>query len=397
MREDFFVQDKSIPNNGLIRLTNIKFEENPAILKMAEEARVAIEILNYELKKKPSLEVFLDTLYMQEARQSSSIENIETTNDELFKAVLGVFDSEETRAVHAYTDAIKYGSSLLTQKEMFNREDIDQMQALLGISETGVRKNSPKIETSLTRIVNKATGEIVYTPPHGEGVIKNLLDDMLEFVYSDDIYTIHPLIKIALAHQQFEKIHPYKDGNGRTGRIINILLMVQKNYLCAPILYASNFINTHKSEYYQFLQDCDDGDYVPFVEFTLTSFLKSAQKTLSLVNAISAKVDGYSTTEYINEERGFKGHTELIKGIIKIMFTKVYFTRKDLEIVICVDKASGKPKIEMPNKNTITAYLENFKNAGLIEEEVMVGKKGNPKIFKNVELIRIIEEENNND
>lgn len=384
--------DITKPNNTLKKLTELEFTEDRQLLRLAEEASISLSILNYELNRIPNKEIFLDTLYLQEAKQSNSIESYVTTNDEIYKAQANLEETREAKWVLQYRDAIREGDRLLKEKTMINAEDVINLHELIGASEPVIRKNSSRLESSLTRIRNNKTGEIIYTPPHGEKLIRSLLDDTLEYVYNDDMYLNHPLVKIALAHCQFEKIHPFKDGNGRIGRIINILFLAQKEYLCVPILYNSDYINKNKEDYYRFLRECgENGDYTAIIEFMLVSFRKAAEKTLRIINSINKKVKQYTSK---SELETFKGQMELLEIIVGEVFRRVYFRHEDLKEISYFDKEEQKIAIRYVNKDTVSSYIKMLKERGLIEEEIIKGKKGNPKIFRNIELLRLLEEEN---
>ena len=384
--------DITKPNNTLKKLTELEFTEDRQLLRLAEEASISLSILNYELNRIPNKEIFLDTLYLQEAKQSNSIESYVTTNDEIYKAQANLEETREAKWVLQYRDATREGDRLLKEKTMINAEDVINLHELIGASEPGIRKNSSRLQSSLTRIRNNKTGEIIYTPPHGEKLIRSLLDDTLEYVYNDDMYLNHPLVKIALAHCQFEKIHPFKDGNGRIGRIVNILFLAQKDYLCVPILYNSDYINKNKEDYYRFLKECgENGDYTAIIEFMLVSFKKAADKTLRIINSINKKVKQYTSK---SELETFKGQMELLEIIVGEVFRRVYFRHEDLKEISYFDKEEQKIAIRYVNKDTVSSYIKMLKERGLIEEEIIKGKKGNPKIFRNIELLRLLEEEN---
>lgn len=382
--------DITKPNNSLKKLTELEFVEDHQLLRLAEEASISLAILNYELKKIPNKEVFLDTLYLQEAKHSNLIESYITTDDEIYKTQANLEETREAKWVLQYRDAIREGDRLLREKTMINAEDVINLHELIGVSESGIRKNSPKLESSLTRIRNNKTGEIIYTPPHGKKLIEDLLSDTLEYVYNDNMYLNHPLIKIALAHYQFEKIHPFKDGNGRIGRILNLLLLSQKKYICVPILYNSDYINKNKKDYYRFLKECQE-DYNEIIQFMLVSFKKAADKTLRIINSINKKVKQYTTKE---ELETFKGQLELLEIIVGEIFKKVYIKHKDLMEIEFYNENQKKWEIRHINKDTVSSYTKMLKERGLIEEEIIKGKKGNPKIYKNIELLNLLKEEN---
>ena len=243
--------DPQVPYNDLPVVSNIYFELTPEINNLREEARVAIELLNYALRVLPDSHILLDTLALQEAKVSSHIENIRTTNDDLLRAVAFRDFTSETQAISDYKDALLEGFRLLKEKGQFGIEDLEAINEPVNTQGRGVRSNLSNFNT-LTRI--KREDEIIYTPPHGKDLLMFQLADMLDYIYDDEQYNEHPLIKIALAHCQFENIHPFNDGNGRTGRILNILFLCQKGYLSEPILYASSYIIKNKNEYYEILR-----------------------------------------------------------------------------------------------------------------------------------------------
>ena len=236
--------DPREPYNDLPPVSSIYLELTPELDHLREEARVSIELLNYALKSLPNSEILLDTLALQEAKVSSNIENIRTTNDDLLRAVAFKDFNAETRAISNYKDALLEGFRLLGEKGQFGIEDLEAINAPVNTQGRGVRSNLSNFNT-LTRIkrTNDNEDEIIYTPPHGKALLTEQLLDMLNYIYDDEQYDEHPLIKIALAHCQFENIHPFNDGNGRTGRILNILFLCQKGYLSEPILYASSYIS----------------------------------------------------------------------------------------------------------------------------------------------------------
>ena len=193
--------DPQIPYDDLPMLSSITLELTPKLIKLCEDARVAIELLNYALQYFSNSESLLDTLALQEARTSSNIENIRTTNDDLLRAVaFNDFDTE-TQAISDYKDALLTGFELLSLKGQFGIEDLEAINAPVNTQGRGVRSNLSNFNT-LTRI-KKANGiedEIIYTPPHGKERLMLQLADMLDYIYDDEQYNEHPLIKIALAH-----------------------------------------------------------------------------------------------------------------------------------------------------------------------------------------------------
>ena len=228
--------DPLVPYNELPHITTLYVDTTSGLARLAEDTRVAIEILRYAVKTLPDPNILLDTLALQEAKASSNVENIVTTNDDLYRGVVFEDFTAEAKEVSCYKDALFAGYGRMMEKGLISMSDIDYINRPVNKKQKGIRANLPGFD--LTRIANqKPNGEqeIIYTPPHGKDLLQELLIDMLDYIYDDDSYTIHPLIKIALAHYQFESIHPFRDGNGRTGRILNVLFLCQKGYLDAPI------------------------------------------------------------------------------------------------------------------------------------------------------------------
>lgn len=364
------------PYNELKAITEINIEETKTLLKLTEDTRVAIELLNYEINSLPSPTILLDTLALQEAKVSSHIENIVTTNDDLYQGI--VFDNLTAAAkeVANYKEALFIGFNKLKEKGLLSISDIEAVNEPVNKRQRGIRVNLPEFESSYTRIANVKNGEteILYTPPHGKELLNKLLVDMLEFIYDDDMYPVHPIIKVALAHYQFESIHPFYDGNGRTGRILNILFLCHKGYLSYPVLYASSYILKNKNDYYKLLQECrQDDNYTPIIEYMLTSFNLTAQKTLQVVNQITALINKYSDEEFLDT---IKGQKKVLRQVVELIFKKVYVRIDDL--------------VELGlHRQTASAYLKQFVEKGLLQEE----RIHRDKIFKNIELLRLFEGE----
>lgn len=236
--------DPQNPYKDLPQITTLFIDTSSGLAKLAEDTRVAIEILKYAVKTLPDPNILLDTLALQEARASSTVENIVTTNDDLYRGVVFEDFTAEAKEVSMYKEALFEGYNRMLKKGVIAMSDIEAINRPVNKKQPGIRTNLPNFG-DLTRIANvNSSGEteVIYTPPHGKELLQELLIDMLDFIYDDDAYDLHPLIKIALAHYQFESIHPFRDGNGRTGRILNILFLCQKGYLDAPVLYASSYI-----------------------------------------------------------------------------------------------------------------------------------------------------------
>lgn len=382
--------DPREPYNDLPLVSSIYLELTPELNNLREEARVSIELLNYALKSLPNSEILLDTLALQEAKVSSNIENIRTTNDDLLRAVAFKDFNAETKAISDYKDALLAGFELLGEKGQFGIEDFEAINAPVNTQGRGVRSNLPNFNT-LTRIKksNGSEEEIIYTPPHGKELLMLQLADMLEYIYDDEQYDEHPLIKIALAHCQFENIHPFNDGNGRTGRILNILFLCQKGYLSQPILYASSYIIKNKNEYYEILRTSKEKeDYTEAVAYFLRSFKETADRTRYIIEQIVKLTTEYTMTKENDPEPpkigtrhyftdGMNGNRKALCDCIRLIMKKPFVRNCDL-----VDAGYA-------NRQTAAVYLDQLADKGVLHKE----KVGKENIYKNVKLLEMFDED----
>ncbi len=362
------------PYNDLPLITTLEVEVSKDLAKLAENTRVEIELLNYAAKNLPDPNILLDTLALQEARASSNIENIVTTNDDLYRGVVFEDYTAEAKEVSRYKDALFTGYHRMLDKGLISTSDIEAINRPVNQKQPGIRTNLVNFD-DLTRIANRKSNggiEIIYTPPHNADLLQKLLIDMLDFVYDDDTYDLHPLIKIALAHYQFESIHPFRDGNGRTGRILNVLFLCHKGYLDAPILYASSYIIQNKNLYYDLLRTTKEtGRYELIIEFMLRSFKETAEKTLKIVESIRALLTQYTDERYLST---LKGQLEPLKNTVDVIFKKVYVRVADL-VNLGI------------HRQTAAVYLDQFVDQGLL----LKNKVGRDNIYKNVKLLDLFD------
>lgn len=366
--------DPQTPYNDLPPITTLDVDSAAGLSRLAEDTRVAIEILNYAVKTLPDPNILLDTLALQEARASSNIENIVTTNDDLYRGVVFEDFTAEAKEVSRYKDALFAGYTRMLDKGLIGLSDIEAINEPVNQKQPGIRTNLSNFN-DLTRIANRKPNgetEVIYTPPHGAELLQRLLIDMLEFVYDDDTYDLHPLIKIALAHYQFESIHPFRDGNGRTGRILNILFLCQKGYLDSPILYASSYIIQHKNRYYDLLRETRaSGTYEAFTEFMLRSFKETAEKTLHIVEGIHSLLRQYSDKEYLST---LKGQMEPLQETVNVIFKKAYVRIADITALGI-------------HRQTAAVYLDQFVDQGLLSKD----RIGRDNIYKNIKLLKLFD------
>ncbi|MCP4179957.1 MAG: Fic family protein, partial [bacterium] len=236
-----------IPNNELPYLPPKKDYETKSILKQAIKSNKELARLKGYCSLLPNSSILLSSIILKEATASSEIENIITTQDKLYIALLSKNMSidSQTKEVLNYRSAVWTGFSEIKKNNILTVNTIIKIQAELEKNEAGIRI------VPGTNLMNDITGEIIYTPPNDEKIINNLLKDLEKYINIDD--DADPLIRMAIIHYQFESIHPFYDGNGRTGRIINVLYLVLKELLDNPILYLSSYIIKNKRDYYKLL------------------------------------------------------------------------------------------------------------------------------------------------
>ena len=363
-----------VPNNELPLLTATPAVETAALRRLAEETRVAIELLNYQVGRLPSPNLLLDLLPYQEAKGSSRIENIVTTNDALYRALAFGEETESAKEVVNYKKALFAGLDILRDRGVLSVGDVEAIHRTLGANAPGLRSNLPEFENSLTRLARVKNGvrEVIYTPPHGKPLLQRLLLDLLEYVYDDDRYPMHPLIKIALAHRQFERIHPFLDGNGRTGRILNILFLCQKGYLAHPVLYASGEILRRREEYYTaFTAPEAEHGAERFAAFMLEIFSDTARRTLEIVNRIGELSVYHSGDNFLDQLKGRKSE---LRKVMEIVFGKAYVRIADLTEL---------------HRETASRHLKQLVDKGVLREE----KSGRDKVFLNEVLLGIFKGE----
>ncbi len=219
--------------------------ETPAVLRMAARAHRALAELKGAAATIPNESILIDTLALQEAKDSSAIEDIITTEDDLFQgdAVSGQFPSAAAKEVHHYAAALKIGLGRVRKQKFLRLADVLEIQAALEQNRAGLRKLPGTV------LKNQQTGTVVYEPPQDPEEINRLMANFLEHFHRDDPGDADPLVRMAMLHYQFESIHPFYDGNGRTGRILNLLHLVLHGMLDLPVLYLSRYIVRHKSDY----------------------------------------------------------------------------------------------------------------------------------------------------
>ena len=267
-------------NRKLNNLALIQPIETQKVLKKAISANRALANLNGVARIIPNSAILINSLVLQEAKDSSAIENIITTHDELYRANLDIESvTNEAKEVQNYKEALLRGFALVKDTKLLLKKHIVEIQAVLEQNDAGVRKQAG------TNLKNSLTGEVIYTPPQDYETIQELLKNLENYINEPN--DIDPLVNMAIIHHQFESIHPFYDGNGRTGRIINILYLVLEDLLEVPILYLSRYIIKHKSDYYKLLNEVSFNDGLNnWILFMLKGVEEIAKETIETIKNI---------------------------------------------------------------------------------------------------------------
>lgn len=300
--------------------------ETLKVLKILPEAHRALAELKGVAQSIPRQDILINTLATQEAKDSSEIENIVTTHDEVYKASIEVenISSSQAKEVQNYVSAMKKGYELVKQYNCLSLNHIKQIQEILEKNTAGFRK------VSGTNLKNQRTGEVVYTPPQNFKDIQDLMANLERYINEDEKLNVDHLIKLAVFHFQFESIYPFYDGNGRTGRILNILYLIQYNLLDTPILYLSRYIVQHKSDYYRLLQEVrDKNNWEDYIVFMVTAITQTSKETLDMVRNIKDAMASFKIVLRSN----YKFYSQdLLNHFFKQHYTKIEFLEKELGV-----------------------------------------------------------------
>ena len=351
-------------NNKIDMLPIEKDIETKRILKQLSRTSRALAELKGVAKTMPNQNILINAIMINEAKTSSNIENIVTTHDEIYKAMVKTSDaSPAAKEVADYRAAIWEGYALIKEKELINTNIIVKIQEKLEHNQAGIRS------TPGTVIKNDTTGEIIYIPPQEKDEILKYMKNLEEYINSDDDM-VDPLIKLAMIHYQFESIHPFYDGNGRTGRILNILYLILKDLIDAPILYLSKYIIRNKLQYYKLFQETrESGDFEDWIIYILVGIEEMAEETIITINKIR---DEILTMKHELREKTKIYSKELLEALFVEFYTKIPYIQKQLGVS---DKTAQK-------------YLDSLVDMGFLTSE----KIGRERIYRNERLFRIIKE-----
>lgn len=350
----------TLPLSYDLETKEILRQVNRANRKLAELKGVALTI--------PNEQILISSLTLQEAKDSSEVENIVTTQDDLYRAGMEIpYDiiSAATKEVLLYREAISEGFRLVRNKNILTLNDIKRIQQILEANSAGFRS------TPGTQLKRSSDGVVVYTPPQDKVVIEKYMANLEQFINDEQLSSLDPLIKMAIIHHQFESIHPFYDGNGRTGRIINILYLVIADLLELPILYLSRYITHNKQEYYQLIQAIRDKNtdnakqWEEWILFMLKGVEQTAQDTINLIKHIGTLMDRFKRT--LRPVFGTKYNHELLNGLFYHPYTKIEHIEKNLQVT----------------RQTASRYLNTIVELGLLQKQ----KKGKENYYVNVLLV----------
>jgi len=338
--------------------------ETIAVLKQESKSAVALAELKKLAKILPNPNILINAVILKEAQASSEIENVITTQDKLYQALYAKSAKPDfaTKEVLRYREALLMGTQLIKDKGFLNSNGIIAIQKELEENNAGLRKLPG------TALVNDLTSEVIYTPPDNFDTINRLMKNLEEYL-NDDTDDISPLIKLAIQHYQFESIHPFYDGNGRTGRIINVLYLILKGLLNEPVLYLSSFIIKNKSDYYRLLQEVrTKNSWEEWILYMLKGVEQTSLETINQINKINNLFD---TTQKIVQERLPRIYSkDLIEQLFVHPYCKIEFLVENLKL----------------NRKTAGSYLKSLEENGVLQAE----SKGKEVIYINVKLYELL-------
>lgn len=337
--------------------------KTPKILEALNEATRSLAELKGLASSIPNQHILINAITINEAKDSSAIENIVTTHDSIYKVLTeSGFKEEAAKEVVDYRSAIWRGYEIIKEKGFISTNVLVKLQSMIEPNKTGIRK------TPGTNLVNSKTGEIIYTPPQAESEIRDLLKNLEDYINNNGD-EVDPLIKMALIHYQFETIHPFYDGNGRTGRILNVLYLVLNNLLTSPILYLSNYINKSKDTYYKLFNEFrENNKYEEWIIYILKGIEVTSKNTIDLIKQIQNEMESYKEKFMTKLPKIYSD--ELLYSLFYEVYTRINYIENRCGVT----------------RQTATTYLNSLVDNGLLEYE----KVGRESIYKNTRLINLL-------
>ena len=359
-----------LPHNQLPALPPARELESRAVLKACIEARAALAELKQAAELIPNQAMLINTIPLLEAKDSSEIENIVTTTDQLFQYAQSPAQGQDhadpaTKEALRYRTALHRGYQSLKDRPLCTATAVDVCRTLKGV-DMDIRR------TPGTQLINDRTGEVIYTPPEGEARLRDMLANWERFLHNQT--ELDPLIRMAVGHYQFEAIHPFTDGNGRTGRVINILYLIQEELLNLPILYLSRHVIAHKADYYGLLLGVTrDQAWEPWLQFMLQAVAETSKWTTGKIAAIRKLAE--HTTEHVRA-RLPKIYT---RELVDVIFEQPYCRIGNL-----VDKG-------IAQRQAASRYLHDLADLGVLREMPF----GKEKLFIHPKLMQLLSRDNN--
>jgi Fic family protein len=355
------------PYNNLPALPPAGEIETRAVLKKSGRATSSLAALQQAAELIPNQEVLMNSIPLREAKDSSAIENIVTTNDRLFR--FANVDAEAadpaTKETLRYRTALLEGYQDIRTRPLTTRTATTICRAIKGI-DLDIRR------TPGTTLRSNLTGNVIYSPPQGEALLRDKMSNWENFLHEH--HDVEPVVRMAIGHYQFEAIHPFPDGNGRTGRIINILFLIEQGLLDQPILYLSRYINQHREDYYRLLLEVTTkGAWEPWILYMLEAVENTATWTRAKIKAIKLLME--ESVRHVAATRPKIYSRELIE----VIFVQPYCRMNDL-----VQRGIG-------TRKTAAKYLGDLVSAGVLQER----KEGREKLYINTRFLDLLMTDNN--
>lgn len=353
--------DAQRPFNELPALPPAKEIETRATLKACIRARTALSDLKRAGQLIPNQDILINSIPVLEAQASSEIENIVTTADRLFRFATAEGGADpRTKEALRYRVALQEGFYRLPARPLGTNTCVEVCTTILGV-QTDVRT------TPGTTLMNDLTGEVIYTPPEGESVIREKLANWEKFLHEET--EIDPLIRMAVQHYQFEAIHPFTDGNGRTGRVLNLLFLVEQGLLASPVLYLSRYIIQHKSQYYRLLREVTEAqEWENWILYMMRAVEETAVWTTERIEGIQQLMA--STMEKVRAEAPSPYTDRLVQELFKQPYCRI----------------SNFTKAGLGHRETVSRHLRKLADIGVLEEK----RFGREKLFTNSRLLELL-------
>lgn len=342
-------------------LKNLAALDRREVWEALTEAHRQVAELKGLCESLPNQGILLDTLSIQEAKDSSEIENIITTHDELFVSDEDSAASPAAKEVRHYVSALRVGFAAVRCEGLIRLDTLLAVQAELEQNRAGLRSLPGTV------LKNEATGEVIYEPPQDAREVAALMANLIDFIQADD--GLDPLLRMAIAHHQFESIHPFYDGNGRTGRILNLLILQREGLLDLPVLYLSRYITTTKSDYYRLLQTVREEDrWVEWCLYLLRGVALTGRSAISLVKQLRDLMQ--KTQQDLREQLPKIYSQDLLNNLFRYPYTKIEFVERELGV----------------SRVTAGKYLDLLAAAGFVRKQ----RLGKTNFYLNEPLLALL-------